>query len=82
MKAPNLFNFWSELCEDDVKVLNDPPIDFVEFSDNVLSFFPSGCTTPNMNYVISFGFPSYPYFFSKTVWITESFLWKLTTSTI
>ena len=64
--APTKYDYWNYICDDEVNFLNDPPLDFVEFSDNLLSIFPSGCTTSDNNYVIEFGFPSYPTFYTKT----------------
>jgi hypothetical protein len=29
---PNLFDSWSDFCEAEIKILNDPSIDFLTFS--------------------------------------------------
>ena len=54
----------------------------MDYSNNLISVFPSGCTTPDMNYVIEFGFPSYPTYYTKTFFISENSQWNLSTSPI
>ena len=44
---PNLFDYWADYCDVAIEFLNDPPLDFLSFSDGELSLFPSGCTTPD-----------------------------------